>query len=311
VSTTRGDIAGHVRAPRFGARPRGDAVPHALAAGWRFIADLTRRKPLGAVGGATVLTLLAVAVLADALAPYHYNATSLLHALEKPSSAHWFGTDELGRDVLSRVVYGARVSMFVGLAATAISIALGMLIGVSSGYAGGRLDLALQRLVDAWMAFPGLVMVIVLLTLMGPGMGSVIIALGLSQSFTQSRTIRGATQVVGEHAYIEASRAAGASHLRIVLRHVVPNIMASVIILASTSLGFVILVEAAVSFLGYGVPPPHPSWGGMLSATGRQYMVRAPWLSIFPGLALSLAVFGFNVLGDALRDVLDPRLKGL
>ncbi|MBI2202672.1 MAG: ABC transporter permease [Candidatus Rokubacteria bacterium] len=273
--------------------------------------DLARRKPLGAAGGLIVLAFLVVAVLADVLAPYDFNATSLLHALEKPSAAHWFGTDELGRDVLSRVLYGARVSMFVGLAATGISIALGSLIGVLSGYVGGRFDLALQRVVDAWMAFPGLVMVIVLLTLMGPGMGSVILALGLGQSFAQSRTIRGATQVVREHAYIEASLASGASHSRVVTLHVLPNIMASVIILASTSLGFVILVEAAVSFLGYGVPPPHPSWGGMLSATGRQYMVRAPWLSIFPGLALSLAVFAFNVLGDALRDVLDPRLKGV
>ena len=273
--------------------------------------DFARRKPLGAAGAVIVLLFLALAVLADVLAPYDFNATSLLQALQKPSAAHWFGTDELGRDVLSRILYGARVSMGVGLAATLISITVGPLIGVLSGYVGGRVDRALQRVVDAWMAFPGLVMVIVLLTLMGPGVGSVILALGLGQSFPQSRTVRGATQVVREQAYIEASLAAGASHARIIGRHVLPNIMASIIILASTSLGFVILVEAAVSFLGYGMPPPNPSWGGMLSATGRQYMVRAPWLSIFPGLALSLAVFGFNVLGDALRDVLDPRLKGV
>jgi len=278
---------------------------------WIFLADLARRKPLGAAGGAVVLTLFLVAVFADELAPYRVNETSLLHTLEKPSRAHWFGTDELGRDVYSRVVYGARVSMYVGIAATLISVGLGTVIGGLSGYFRGRLDLVLQRLVDAWMAFPGLVMVIVLLTLLGPGLGSVIVALGLSQAFAQSRTIRGATLVVREHAFVEASRAAGASHLRTLARHVAPNILASVIIVASTSLGFVILVEAAVSFLGYGVPPPQPSWGGMLSATGRQYMLRAPWLSIFPGCALSLAVFGFNVLGDALRDVLDPRLKDL
>ena len=282
-----------------------------MRAARRLVVDLVRRKPLGAAGGAVVLALFLVAVLADVLAPRNFNETSLLHALQKPSAAHWFGTDELGRDVYSRIIYGARVSMYVGLLATAISICLGSLIGVLSGYFGRRLALVLQRLVDAWMAFPGLVMVIVLLTLLGPGLGSVILALGLSQSFAQSRTIRGATQVVKEHAYIEASLAAGASHLRILARHVLPNITASIIIVASTSLGFVILVEAAVSFLGYGVPPPQPSWGGMLSATGRQYMMRAPWLSIFPGLALSLAVFGFNVLGDALRDLLDPRLKGV
>jgi peptide/nickel transport system permease protein len=273
--------------------------------------DLVRRKPLGAAGGAVVLALLLVAVFADQLAPYRVNETSLLHTLERPGRTHWFGTDELGRDVYSRVIYGARVSMYVGLAATLISVLLGAVIGGLSGYFLGRLDLVLQRLVDAWMAFPGLVMVIVLLTLLGPGLLSVIVALGLSQAFSQSRTIRGATLVVREHAFVEASRAAGASHLRTLARHVAPNILASVIIVASTSLGFVILVEAAVSFLGYGVPPPQPSWGGMLSATGRQYMMRAPWLSIFPGCALSLAVFGFNVLGDALRDLLDPRLKGL
>jgi peptide/nickel transport system permease protein len=276
----------------------------------RLVVDLCRRKPLGAAGGVVALTLLLVAVFADALAPYGFNATSLLHTLQGPGPAHWFGTDELGRDVLSRVIYGARVSMSVGLAATAISVVLGSVIGVASGYFGGGVDLGLQRLVDAWMAFPGLVMVIVILALLGPGLWPVVFALGLSYSFPLSRIIRSATQVVREQPYIEAGLGIGASHRRILLRHVVPNILASVIVVASNSLGFVILVEAAVSFLGYGVPPPQPSWGGMLSATGRQYMVRAPWLSIFPGIALSLAVFGFNVLGDALRDLLDPRLAG-
>ena len=277
---------------------------------WRLALDLCRRKPLGAAGGVVALALFLVAIFADALAPYSVNATSLLHTLQTPGAAHWFGTDELGRDVLSRVIYGARVSMYVGLAATAISVVLGALIGVVSGYFGRGVDLVLQRLVDAWMAFPGLVMVIVILALLGPGLWTVIFALGVSYAFPQSRVIRGATLVVREQPYIEASLGVGASHRRVLIRHVVPNIMASIIIIASNSMGFVILVEAAVSFLGYGVPPPQPSWGGMLSATGRQYMVRAPWLSIFPGIALSLAVFGFNVLGDALRDLLDPRLAG-
>ena len=258
-------------------------------------AQLLRKKPLGALGGAVVLALLLVAPR---------------HALQPPSARHWFGTDELGRDVLSRVVYGARVSMFVGVAATAISVCLAGVIGVVSGYFGRRLDLVLQRFVDAWMAFPGLITVIVILALLGPGLGHLIMALGVGSAFPLSRTIRGAAQVIREQPYIEASLAAGASHAHILWRHVLPNVLAPVIIVASSALGVVILVEAAVSFLGYGVPPPHPSWGGMLSATGRAYMVRAPWLSIFPGLALSLAVFGFNVLGDALRDLLDPRLKG-
>ena len=275
----------------------------------RVISTLIRRKPLGAVGGAIAIGMVLVAIFADVLAPYDFNDTALLRALQRPGATHWFGTDELGRDVYSRVIHGARVSMLVGLAATALSIGLGGLIGIVSGYFGRRVDLVLQRLVDAWMAFPGLVMAIVILALLGPGLWSVILALGVSQAFSQSRTIRSATLVVREQPYIEASLAVGASHWRVLGRHVLPNVVAPIIIVASTFLGFVILVEAAVSFLGYGVPPPRPSWGGMLSATGRVYMIRAPWLSIFPGLALSLAVFGFNVLGDALRDLLDPRLR--
>ena len=274
-----------------------------------LVRALVVRKPLGAIGAAIVLILLAVALFADHLAPQHFNETSLLDALQPPSRAHWFGTDELGRDLYSRILYGAQISMTVGLAATAIAVLLGAAIGVVSGYFGQRLDLALQRVVDAWLAFPGLVMVIVLLVLLGPGLGSVILALGISQAFPQSRIIRGATLVVREHAFIEASRAGGASHGRILLRHVLPNIVAPIIVSASTYVSFVILIEAAVSFLGYGVPPPRPSWGGMLSATGRSYMVRAPWLSFFPGLVLTLAIFAFNVLGDALRDLLDPRLR--
>ncbi len=270
---------------------------------------LVVKKPLGAVGGAIVVVLLGVTLFADRLAPHGFNETSLLDALKPPSRAHWFGTDELGRDVLSRVIYGSQVSITVGLAATAIAVVLGAAIGVVSGYFGHTLDLLLQRLVDAWLTFPGLVMVIVLLVLLGPGLGSVIVALGLSQAFPQSRIIRSATLVVREHAYIEASRAGGASHARILITHVLPNILAPIIVSASTYVSFVILIEAAVSFLGYGVPPPRPSWGGMLSATGRSYMVRAPWLSIFPGLALTLAIFAFNVLGDALRDLFDPRLR--
>jgi peptide/nickel transport system permease protein len=274
-----------------------------------LVRALVTKKPIGAIGGAIVLVLLAVALFADRLAPHHFNETSLIDALQPPSRAHWFGTDELGRDLYSRILYGAQVSMTVGLAATAIAVLLGAAIGVVSGYFGRRLDLALQRVVDAWLAFPGLVMVIVLLVLLGPGLGSVILALGISQAFPQSRIIRGATLVVREHAYIEASRASGASHGRVLLRHVLPNVVAPIIVSASTYVSFVILIEAAVSFLGYGVPPPRPSWGGMLSATGRSYMVRAPWLSFFPGLALTLAIFAFNVLGDALRDLLDPRLR--
>ena len=275
-----------------------------------LVGELVRRKPLGAACGAVALVLVLVALLADWIAPYPFNQTSLLRAFKPPGAAHPFGTDELGRDVLSRVIYGARVSMYVGVAATALAVALGAAMGIAGGFWSGWLDMGLGRVVDAWMAFPGLVMAIVLLALLGPGLWSVILALGISQAFPNSRTIRGATLVVREQPYIEASLAAGASKLRVLLRHVLPNVVAPIIIVASNLLGMVILIEAAVSFLGYGVPPPQPSWGGMLSATGRSYMTRAPWLSIFPGLALSIAVFAFNILGDALRDLLDPRLRG-
>jgi peptide/nickel transport system permease protein len=275
-----------------------------------LVGELVRKKPLGAACGAVALVLVLVALLADWIAPYPFNQTSLLRAFKPPGAAHPFGTDELGRDVMSRVIYGARVSMYVGVAATALAVALGAAMGVAGGFWSGWLDMGLGRVVDAWMAFPGLVMAIVLLALLGPGLWSVILALGISQAFPNSRTIRGATLVVREQPYIEASLAAGASKLRVLLRHVLPNVVAPIIIVASNLLGMVILIEAAVSFLGYGVPPPQPSWGGMLSATGRSYMTRAPWLSIFPGLALSIAVFAFNILGDALRDLLDPRLRG-
>jgi peptide/nickel transport system permease protein len=276
----------------------------------RLVADLIGKKPLGAVGAAVVLALFVLAVFADVLAPSPYNATALREAFQRPGPSHWFGTDQLGRDVLSRIIYGARVSMYAGFAATLIAVCLASLIGIPSGYFGRGIDLLLQRVVDAWMAFPGLVTIIVILALLGPGLGHLILALGISLSFPLSRTIRAATQVIREQAFIEASLAAGASHVRILRRHVLPNVLAPIIIVASNAIGVVILAEAAVSFLGYGVPPPQPSWGGMLSATGRSHMVRAPWLSIFPGLTLGLAVFGFNVLGDALRDLLDPRLRG-
>jgi peptide/nickel transport system permease protein len=277
--------------------------------GREFFRKLILQKPLGAFGGLLVLGMFLVAVCANILAPYGYNETSLNEILAKPSATHWFGTDELGRDVFSRVVYGARVSMYVGLATICISITFSTLLGIVSGYFGKTLDLALQRLVDAWMAFPGLVMIIVIMALLGPGMLNVILALGISQTFGQSRVVRSATITVREQPYLEAIMAAGASHLRILVLHVLPNVLPAVIIVASNALGYIILIEAAVSFLGYGIPPPRPSWGGMLSSTGRSYMNIAPWLSVFPGLALSLTVFGFNMLGDALRDLLDPRLR--
>ena len=276
----------------------------------RGLGRFARAKPLGAVGGAIVALTLLMAVLADVIAPYGMNETNLRDRLAPPSARHWFGADEIGRDVFSRVVYGARISMYVGLGAVLLGISAATVLGAVSGYFGGKLDLFLQRLVDAWMSIPGLVVVLVVMSLIGPGLWNVIFALALGQAFVQSRVVRSAALTVTEQQYIEAARALGATDLRVLGRHVLPNIGAPVLIVATNALAFVILAEAAVSFLGFGVPPPEPSWGGMLSGTGRQYMERAIWMALGPGVALSLAVFGFNMLGDALRDVLDPRLRG-
>jgi peptide/nickel transport system permease protein len=191
-----------------------------------------------------------------------------------------------------------------------IGTVLATMIGVMSGYFGGKVDVLMQRVVDAWMAFPFLVAVISLMAVLGPGLLNVICALGILSAANSSRIIRSAALAIKEHQYVEAARAVGASHLRIILRYILPNVMAPIIIIATISLGFAILAESALSFLGLGVPPPYPSWGEMLSGSGRSYMHKAPWMATWPGVAISLAVFGFNMLGDALRDLLDPRLRG-
>jgi peptide/nickel transport system permease protein len=208
------------------------------------------------------------------------------------------------------VVYGARISVTVGFATVALVIMLATVVGVSSAYVGGAFDVVVQRVVDAWMSFPALVIVLSMLAALGPGLLNLILALAILGAAGTSRVIRGATLTTLQNPYVEAARALGSGHLRIVVRHVLPNVMATIIILATVALGTVILAESALSFLGFGVPPPYPSWGGMLSGSGRSFMYHAPWMALCPGAAISLAVFGFNMLGDALRDVLDPRLRG-
>jgi len=220
------------------------------------------------------------------------------------------GTDNLSRDMWSRVVYGARVSVTVGFATIALGTLIAATIGISSAYVGGTFDMAVQRLVDAWMSFPYLVIILSLMAVLGPGLLNLIFTLSILTAASGARVIRGAALSVMQNPYMEAARAMGSGHLRIVLRYVLPNVMATIMILATIGLGAVILAESSLSFLGFGVPPPYPSWGAMLSGSGRSYMYRAPWMAIWPGLAISLAVFGFNMLGDALRDVLDPRLRG-
>jgi peptide/nickel transport system permease protein len=254
--------------------------------------------------------MLALALLAGRVAPYDYDEADVFSRLKAPSEAHWLGTDNLGRDLLSRVIYGARVSMAVGFGGVVVGLALGTAVGLVSGYFGGRLDLVLQRVVDAFMCFPLLLVALTIMALLGPGLGNVILTLGLVLGVRDSRVIRSAVLSVKAHLYLEAARALGAAHPAMIGRHVLPNILAPIIILGTVNLGAIILTEAALSFLGFGVPPPRPSWGGMLSGAGLVHMLRAPWLALWPGVALSLAVFGANMLGDALRDLLDPRLRG-
>ena len=273
---------------------------------WTFV----RRKPLGAAGGLVLAGMLALALLAEGVAPYGYDEADIFSRLKAPSGAHWLGTDNLGRDLLSRVIYGARVSMAVGFGGVVVGLLLGTAVGLVSGYFGGRLDLVLQRVVDAFMCFPLLLVALTIMAILGPGLGNVILTLGLVLGVRDSRVIRSAVLSVKAHLYLEAARALGAAHVAMIGRHVLPNILAPIIILGTVNLGAIILTEAALSFLGFGVPPPRPSWGGMLSGAGLVHMLRAPWLALWPGVALSLAVFGANMLGDALRDLLDPRLRG-
>ena len=265
---------------------------------------------MGTVGAVITLLLLLVGIFANFIAPYGMNqATAALYWL-RPSLTHWFGTDNLGRDILSRIIYGARISVIVGLGGATISVALSTIIGILCGYIGGVFDLIVQRFVDAWMCIPSLILMMVIISIIGPGIWQVIVVMGLCFGISGSRIVRGATMSIKENVYLQAVRAIGCSPSRIITRHILPNIMASLIILFSTVVPMVILIEASLSFLGYGIPPPTPSWGGMLSGSARTTCSMAPWLVIWPGLALSIVVYGVNMFGDALRDLLDPRLRG-
>ena len=275
-----------------------------------FIGRLFREKPLGAAGAVVFLLFLFCGLFADFLAPYGYNQISPLNRMKPPSWQFWFGTDNLGRDVLSRCLYGAQLSVIIGFCAAGIATVVSVVIGILSGYLGGRFDMIMQRLVDAWMSFPDLVVLIVVVSVVGPGLVPIICILGLLLGINGSRIIRGATISVRENMYVSAAQSMGATLPRILIRHVLPNVMPPIIILFTTRVGFVILAESGLSFLGLGVPPPAPTWGGMLSGSGRTYMLQGPWLALAPGLCLTVVVYATNVFGDALRDLLDPRMRG-
>ena len=276
----------------------------------RVLLRFARRKPLGAVGLVIITLLILVAALAPLLAPYDPNALSMARLAEPLSENHLLGTDGFGRDVFSRLLYGARVSVTVGFAAVIVATGLALVLGVMPAYFAGWVDALCQRVIDAIMSFPTLILLLALVAVFGSGMLQLILILGFATSAGKARVFRSAVLAVKNNAYFEAARCIGASPARVIVRHVLPNIFAPMMITTTVSLGGIILAEAGLSFLGLGVPPPNSSWGNMLSVDGRRFMLTAPWLAIVPGLAITLVVFAFNMLGDALRDVLDPRLRG-
>jgi peptide/nickel transport system permease protein len=269
-----------------------------------------RQKPLGGFGLAVLMLLVLMAVFAPLIAPYDYETPDILSRLQGSSRAHLMGTDNLGRDLLSRIIYGARVELLVGLGTVGIACGIALVVGMSSGYLSGGFDLTVQRLIDVWMAFPGIILLITIISMFQPGLWQVTVAIGLLLAAGASRVVRAATLETNSRTYVEAARALGATDMRVLMRHILPNIFAPLMVVATTLLGLAILLEATLSFLGYGVPPPQPSWGALLGPEARKDMLKAPMLSIWPGVAIFLTVYSFNVLGDALRDVFDPRLKG-
>jgi peptide/nickel transport system permease protein len=269
-----------------------------------------RKKPLGAAGGALIVIMVLTAVFADQLATHDPIGTDANATLARPGTQHWLGTDHLGRDIYSRIVHGTRISLIVGLLSTLLGSVLGGLIGLVSAYFGGKTDLITQRVLDILQGLPLLVLALVMSAALGPSVENVVIAISIPILPRAARVIRASVLSIREMQYIEAARALGLRHLRIAFRHVLPNTIGPFIVLTTAQLGAAILVEATLSFLGLGVPEPYPSWGRMLSVSAAEYAQKAPHLVLFPGIAISLAVFGSNLLGDALRDTLDPRLRG-
>jgi len=268
-----------------------------------------RRYPLGAIGAVIMALFVLTALFAGTIAPFDPTATDAPASLARPGGVHLLGADFMGRDVFSRIVHGARISLAVGLCATALGCLIGVTIGLASGYLGGTFDLLVQRLIDVLQSLPLLVMALVMAASLGPSLTNTIVAIAIPLVPNVARIIRSNTLTLREMPFVEAARAVGMSEARIALRHVLPNTLAPLIVLATAQVGSAILVESALSFLGLGIPEPHPSWGRMLSESAAEYVRTAPWLVIFPGVAISAVVFGTNLFGDALRDLLDPRQR--
>ena len=290
--------------------PSAVGAPNRRAGLVDFFVRLLKEKPLGTFCGIIVLLFILVAVFAEVLAPFPHDEVNILDRMQQPSEQYLLGTDQLGRDLLSRLLFGAQISLTVGLSATALNVLIAVLIGSLSGFLGGKVDLVVQRFVDAWMAFPGLLLLLTIMSLVGRGLPQIIVVLGVTGGIGSSRIVRSAVIGVKENVYFQAAVAIGCSKGRILLRHVLPNIAAPVIIIFTINIGAVIISEASLSFLGFGLPIKVPSWGGMLSREGREFMEMAPRLALWPGLCLTLVVYSLNMFGDALRDLLDPRLRG-
>jgi peptide/nickel transport system permease protein len=278
--------------------------------GWRRLLFLAQRHLLGTIGLCIMLLFVCTAVFANLICRFDPLSIDSAHRLAAPGTLHWMGTDSFGRDVWSRIVHGARISLAVGIGSTALGSSIGVMIGLASGYLSGWVDLVFQRVTDILQALPLLVLALVMTAALGPSLPNVMLAIAIPLIPTVARVIRANTLALRELPFIEAAKSIGMSETRIALRHVLPNTIAPLIVLATAQLGSTILTEASLSFLGLGIPEPYPSWGRMLSESAVEYVRTAPWLVIFPGIAISLAVFGTNLFGDALRDILDPRQRG-
>ncbi len=284
-------------------------APGLVSRSWTGLIRFVRTKPLGAIGGVIVVLLVIVAALAPVLSPYDPRSTPA-QPWEAPNSTYLLGADYVGRDVLSRLIYGARISLYVGLGSVLVGITGSFILGVALTYSGGIIDTISQRIVDSLMSLPGLLIALAIMAVVTPSLNTVILAIVIGMIAPVIRTVRSQVLSLRELDYVTAATAIGAPPWRIIMRHIVPNCFATYLVLATYYLGFAIIIESSLSFLGVGTPPDQPSWGGMLVRAASAHVKAGPWLAIFPGLAIFMVVMGFNLLGDALRDVFDPRLRG-